>query len=216
MPANIYKNKAGERIPGVTTVIGSNLGWSKGGLMHWAWEEGINGRDYRETRDTAASIGTIAHKMVEYEIKGKKFDWPSMGQQMGANEEQIEQAQNAFNEFVNWRELVKFKLMKSEHLLISDQFNYGGQIDIAAVQGKTALIDIKTSNEIYPDHKIQLSAYDYLWNENYPGDPVNAWYILRLGKSGGFAYYSLPRIEIVTGFRAFKLLRELHDLKKKL
>ena len=82
MPANIYKNKAGERIPGVTTVIGSNLGWSKGGLMHWAWEQGINGLDYRETRDAAANTGTIAHKMVEYEIKGKKFDWPAMGYAM--------------------------------------------------------------------------------------------------------------------------------------
>jgi len=63
MPANIYKNAQGKRIPGVTTVI-SNLGWSKGGLMHWAWEQGINGIDYKETRDKAADTGTIAHAMA--------------------------------------------------------------------------------------------------------------------------------------------------------
>ncbi len=214
MPANIYKNKAGQRVPGVTTIIGSNLGWSKGGLMHWAWQEGIEGRDYKATRDKAADTGTIAHAIVEHEVKGEKFDWPKLGYDLGGNDEQIKQAENAFSAFMEWKDLMKFELLQSEHLLVHEKLNYGGQIDIAAVQNKRSIIDIKTSNAVYEDHKIQIAAYGKLWEENYPDKPIEPYYILQLGKDGSFAYHYYPDLD--NAFRAFVLLRELHDLKKKL
>jgi hypothetical protein len=212
MPANIYKNAEGLRVPGVTTVIGSNLGWSKGGLMHWAWQQGIDGLDYKATRDKAADTGTIAHAMVENEVKGIKFEWPKLGYDLGGNAEQVKQAENAFAAFVEWKELVKFELMFSEHLLVSEKHQFGGQIDIAAVQSKRAIIDIKTSNAVYEDHKIQIAAYGELWNENYPDKLIEAYYILQLGKDGSFTYHYYPNLD--NAFRAFLLLRELHDLKK--
>ena len=214
MPANIYKTADGKRVPGVTTVIGGNLGWSKNGLIHWAWEQGINGVDYKDARDKAADTGTIAHAMVEHEVKGEKFDWPGLGFQMGGNKEQIKQAQNAYAAFCEWKELVKFKLLFAEHLLVSEKYKFGGQIDIAAIQGKRAIIDIKTSNAIYEDHKIQVAAYGNLWNEHYPDDPIENYYILQLGKDGSFSYHYWP--DLSNAWRAFLLLRELHDLKKKL
>ena len=212
MPANIYKNKEGVRVPGVTTVIGGNLGWSKGGLMHWAWQQGIDGKDYKESRDAAADTGTIAHAMVEHELKGEKFEWPKMGYDMGGNAEQIKQAENAFKAFSEWKELIKFELLFSEHTLISEKHQYGGQIDIAAIQNKRAIIDLKTSNAIYADHKIQIAAYGELWNENYPDEKIDNYYILQIGKDGGFAYYYYP--DLSSHFEAFLLLRRLHDLKK--
>ena len=215
MPANIYKNKEGKRVPGVTTIIGSNLGWSKGGLMHWAWQQGIDGLDYRETRDKAADAGTIAHSMVEHEVKGEGFDWPKLGYDLGGNAEQIKQAEHAFSAFTEWKELVKFKLLYAEHLLVSEQHQFGGQIDIAAVQNKRAIIDIKTSNAIYADHKIQIAAYGALWNEHYPDEPIEAYHILQLDKErGDFSYHYYA--DLSDHFEAFLLLRRLHDLKSKL
>ena len=216
MPANIYKNKDGERVPGVTTVIGGNLGWNKQQLMYWANQVGLDGKNHRDVSDKAADTGTIAHKMVEMELKGETFDWPGLGYQMGATQEQIKEAQHAYESFMEWVELVKFKLIYAEHTLVSEQYQFGGQIDIAAIQGKTAIIDIKTSNDIYADHKIQLAAYKHLWNENYPDNPVEKSYILRLGKQGGFTDRSLSDTEIEDGWHVFKLLRELHDYKKKI
>ena len=216
MPAKIYKNKDDKRVPGVTTIIGQNLGWSKGGLMHWAWEQGINGLDYRDTRDGAATTGTIAHAMVENEVKGIKFDWPGLAYKYNATPKQIKQAESAFAAFVRWKERVKFELVFAEHKLVSETYQYGGQLDLAAVQGRLALIDIKTSDNIYPDHIIQVAGYDNLWTENYPEKPIQEHYILRLGKNGGFSDTFIAEAEIEDGFRAFVLLRELHDLKKKL
>ena len=212
MPANIYKNKAGKRVPGVTTVIGSNLGWSKGGLMHWAWMEGIEGRDYKDTRDKAADIGTIAHAMVEADLTGK--NWPDLVDARGADDEMLGKATAAYGAFNEWAQGSKFTLLQSEHLLVSEKYQFGGQIDIAAVQGKRAIIDLKTSNAVYEDHKIQIAAYGELWNENYPDKLIEAYYILQLGKDGSFTYHYYPNMD--NAFRAFVLLRELHDLKKKL
>jgi hypothetical protein len=61
----------GTSVPSVTTVIGR---WKEsGGLIHWAWKLGMEGRDYRDVRDSAASSGTIAHAMVDASIRGIEF-----------------------------------------------------------------------------------------------------------------------------------------------
>jgi hypothetical protein len=71
MPTREYRNAAGELIPGNTTVIGSNLGWNKQPLMYWAWAEGRDGTNFRESRESAADAGTLAHAMIESDIKDR-------------------------------------------------------------------------------------------------------------------------------------------------
>src|SRR5215813_3071514 len=66
----------GVRVPGVTTVISTSLGWNKGALMHWAWSEGKEGRNYRDTQQSAADAGTLAHAMVEARIQKREFVAP--------------------------------------------------------------------------------------------------------------------------------------------
>jgi hypothetical protein len=212
MPANIYKNAQGKKIPGVTTVISSNLGWNKVSLMYWSWMEGIENRDYRDTRDKAAATGTIAHAMVEADLKVS--DWKDLVDLRGVDDSMLAQAESAFNAFKEWALGANFKLLKSEHLLVSEKYQFGGQIDVAAVQGRRAIIDLKTSNGVYGDHKIQIAAYSNLWDENYPDETIENHYILQLGKNGGFNYYLFPAPVIAAGWEAFKHLRALHDLKK--
>ena len=52
MATRVYKTQDGVRVPSVTTVISRFK--EAGALMYWAWNEGKEGRDYRETRDAAA------------------------------------------------------------------------------------------------------------------------------------------------------------------
>ena len=41
------------------------------------------------------------------------------------------------------------------------------------IEGKRWLIDIKTSNEIYTTHELQISAYAQLWNEANPTKKID-------------------------------------------
>jgi len=212
MPANIYLNKDGERVPGVTTVIGGNLGWNKQQLMWWANQQGLQGKNHRDVSDAAADVGTVAHALVEKELKGEVIEWPKLGLDAGLDEKQLKQAENAFTAFKEWRDLVNFKLLYSEHTIVHDELGYGGQIDVAAVQSRVSIIDLKTSKDVYPDHKIQIAAYGELYNYEHPEAPVEAYYILRIGKDGSFAYYYFPDLSLE--WEAFKCLLRLHELKK--
>lgn len=211
MPAHIYINAKGERVPGVTTIISGNLGWNKQALMYWAWNEGVNGRHYRETSQTAADIGTIAHAMVEADLKGK--DWQKLVDMRGVTDEMISKAEKAFHAWLNWKELVNFELLESEISLVHPYHDYGGTIDVAMIKNSVCITDLKTSKAVYPDHKIQLAAYGKLWNANFPRKKVQSYYLLQLGKEdGSFAYHNWP--ELNNAWKAFLSLKRLHNLKK--
>ena len=60
----------GSHVPSVTTIIGRFK--ESGGLIHWAWALGKEGKDYREVRDKAADAGTMAHDAVEAWVHGKR------------------------------------------------------------------------------------------------------------------------------------------------
>ena len=68
MPTQPYFNKAGQRLPSVTTIISRFK--ESGGLIHWAWNLGREGQDYRQVRDEAADAGTLAHAMIEEDNLG--------------------------------------------------------------------------------------------------------------------------------------------------
>ena len=208
MPLIIYKNSENKRISGVTTII-SSLGWNKQALMYWAWNEGIEGRNFRDTSQKAANIGTIAHAMIEADLKGKEFDSSKFDKDM------IDKAETAYLAWLEWKELVSFNLLESEKSLISEEHQFGGTIDIAVIKNVTAILDLKTSKDIYSDHKIQIAAYGKLWDENYPNNPIQAYYILQLGKEdGSFHYHYWPSLE--EAWEAFLALLKLHQLKKKI
>ena len=211
MALHIYRNAKGERVPGVTTVISGNLGWNKQALMYWANQQGLDGKHHREVSQTAADIGTIAHAMVEADLKGK--EWRDLVDLQGVTAVMIGKAEKAYSAWQEWKSLVNFQLLKSEESLVSEKYNYGGTIDVAMIKNSVCITDLKTSKAVYPDHKIQLAAYGKLWNANFPRKKVQSYYLLQLGKEdGSFAYHNWP--ELNNAWKAFLSLKRLHNLKK--
>lgn len=203
MPTQQYKLKDGNRVPGVTTVIGSQLGWNKNQLMYWSWTQGRSGLDFRETKDDAADLGTLVHSLIEQEMKGVRPEIPK-------------QAEASLLAFYEWRDAFQLKSTDSEVALVSEKYRYGGTIDYPAiVSGRRVILDLKTSKGVYPDHRIQLSAYGQLWDEHHPEDPVTGFHLLQVGKEDASFHHhywpSLPR-----EFEAFYLLRGLYDLQKEI
>ncbi len=159
-------------VPGVTTILGVI---AKPVLISWANRMGLAGIDTTKFVRVAADVGTICHEMIECELTGKEFDET----QYSAMD--IEKAQAGMIRFYDILRINELKNTMSELRLVSEKYHYGGTCDIYGLcNGKRTLIDIKTSNGIYVEHKIQVSAYRQLLEEH--GYPVEQTIIARVGK----------------------------------
>lgn len=195
------------RVPSVTTVISRFK--DAGGLIHWAWNLGKEGKDYREVRDDAASAGTMAHSAVENWIKGDPVAF------QGAPEV-CKRAEVAFGAFLKWADQTHLKVTHQEIPLISEQYRFGGTFDAILVDGKRAMGDWKTSAKVYPEYLVQVAAYGKLWEENRPDEPIDGGYhLLRFDKEYG-DFHAHWWGELDKAWQAFLHLRELYEINKEL
>lgn len=205
MPTQVYRTQDGKRVPGTTTIIGKRK--EADGLLHWAWTCGVDGIDYRVARDAAANAGTIAHAMVECDIKGQPFDrtpWTA---------DLLERADSAFEAYQQWRKQSRLEPIASELALVSEVHRFGGTIDLVFRDsgGRVMMADLKTSNALYYDHLVQVAAYSLLWDEHNPFDPITEFHILRFAKEhADFAHHRFSQLD--NAKRMFLLMREQYDL----
>lgn len=198
----------GEKIPGVTTICGQ---LDKPALVYWAFKLGQENPDstLRECQQSALDIGTLAHDMVEAHILGIKCDMPD-----NITQEIYDAANQSFQNFLVWAEQNKMEVIATEQSFISEQYRYAGTLDaVVTLNGKLGVVDWKTSKDVYPEMKLQLAAYGNLMIEG--GMEIQGGYhVLRIDKeTGAFAHHWWENLD--TAFDAFKHLREVYDLMKK-
>lgn len=223
MPTIDYKNAKGEKVSGVTTIIGGNLGWKGEGLNHWnyyrGYDDGYQDRDegklkeyhYKRDIEKAADAGTIAHYLVECDIKGIKPDTSTFDKEL------LDKAETAFLNFLHWEQMVSFEPIAVEPHLVSEQYQYGLTPDlIARIQGKLALPDWKTGNAVYEDHLIQLAAYKHGWEETHPDQLITGgFHLIRFDKeTAAFTYHYWDNLD--DAWICFLSLLQLHNAHKQL
>lgn len=202
----IYKTQDGQRVPGATTITGL---LNKPFLITWANRLGLEGIDSTKYRDEAASIGTLAHEMVQAHLQGYELDTSTYSQR------DIDLAENALIKFYGWEKEHTIEPIICEIPLVSEKHRYGGTVDCyCKLDGVPTLLDFKTGKAIYPEMFFQLAAYEELLKEH--GYPVEQRRILRIGRdeTEGFEERSIPD----TGkyFDIFKHLLSVYYLKKEL
>jgi hypothetical protein len=206
-----YLNANGSRVIGVTTVV--NRFKDSGAIVHWAWKEGFEGRDYREKRDKAAETGGICHTWIDDHIHGReRTPFPN------AQPEQLEQAQKGFEAFQDWASQCRLEVIETETPLISEAFQFGGTFDaLALVAGKLVLFDWKTSNGVYADYIAQVAAYRQLLRERDGDKAPKAAQLLRFGKEyADFHAHSYPEAVLDIGWQFFERALVMHELDKKM
>jgi len=212
-PKGGYKNKAGKKVPGVTTIIGRFK--DSGGLLWWAFEQGKSAErgeinSLYDKRDEAAEAGTLAHTMVENHINGIESTLPE-------NPTDIQkQAWQGYQNYLKWAETTKIEVIEQEMEMVSEQYQFGGCPDAVMVKGELALGDWKTSNGVYPDYLIQLAAYKVLWEENHPDRPIiGGFHLCRFSKEhADFTHHFWSELD--DAWEQFKLFRRAYDINKKL
>jgi len=192
-----YKLADGTVVASVTTILSRFK--ESGALIHWSWDQGRQGVDYRATRDHAATAGTLAHMMAEAWFRGQP-----QRLSLSADGEVRSLATTSFQAFLSWakgqrlRPAVIEGVPQVEVRMVSERHRYGGMMD-ASLMGEhdeICLFDMKTSGGLYVDYLLQLAAYGALWDENNPGRPITGGYhLVRFDKvTGGFAHHWWPQL----------------------
>ena len=207
-----YYTKAGIRVPGVTTITGV---MDKPALVRWANNLGLQGIDSSKYVDELASVGTLAHYMIECRITGQEAVLDDYAPS------QIRAATIPYQKFLDWakaKNLQKNDFVVSEGQLVSEKHLFGGTIDICAVvNGRATLIDIKTAKGIFGEHKSQVAGgYRILCEEH--GYGVEDILILRIGRSEaeGFEEVRIGKEESDLHVKRFLICRELYAINQKI
>lgn len=167
-----YKLTNGQRVPSVTTVL-NILG--KPALIQWAWQCGMDGKDWKAVRDSAGDIGTLVHYLIMCHLTGQGPDTSEYSAQA------IDQAESCLIRFWDWEKQHTLKGIIIETPLVSELFQFGGTPDwYGELDGIPTLLDFKTSKGIYAEFFYQLGAYEVLLKEQ--GHWVDQARILRIGK----------------------------------
>ncbi len=194
-----YFLKDGSKVPGTTTICGAYK--DSGGLLHWAWEQGTKGLDYRQTRDKAGDIGTLVHAIIEAMLKGELP--PAVS----------EEAAKAVHAFLGWQRQNKIEIIEAEIQLVSEEYKYGGTLDaVGVIDEEYVLLDWKTSKGVYKNYLLQLAAYIQLWNENHPGMEIVKACLVRFSKTDGVCEpYFFPAEDLSVALTQFLAFREAYN-----
>jgi len=191
-------------VPGVTTVLGI---LSKPALIHWSWNLGMQGIDYRKFRDNLADVGTLSHQMILDYFNKVKTDTSEY------SKSQIELAENCLLSFWEWEKGHNIEVIMAEAQLVSIEYGYGGTIDcFCKLDGQPTLLDFKTGKAIYPEFFYQLAAYEQLLTE--AGQLIEVTRILRIGRDEdeGFEERSVGKLD--KQFEIFTHCLAIYNLKK--
>lgn len=202
--------------PSVTGIIGMKD--KSAGLVHWSLEQfaskmkrliettkpehldattlpalvDVAKDTWRVTKQQAADIGTIAHKVFEETLEGREVRLPLRYDAIvspNITQDMIDQANNAVDAGLQFIREHEIRIIQSEAPRWSPTHGYIGTGDlIAYIDGKLSVLDWKTSKRLYPTVRLQLSAYKHAYEEEYPQHEIEQRVAVNTGKDGSLSY----------------------------
>ena len=146
--------------PSVTTILQAYP--KDANFFKWLKE---NGEDSDAIRDAAGERGSNVHKMTENYDEGHEV---SLINESGRQQWSI-QEWSMFSRWVEFRNemMGSMKIMQTEMTLIDTDLQEAGTLDrFVVISGKRIILDLKTSNAIYPSYWLQLAAYKRLFERS--------------------------------------------------
>jgi hypothetical protein len=107
--------------------------------------------EHDRVRNAAAEYGIAVHSSIASYV-GNKSD--------------IDRNDPVIIAFRKWQDSALFEPIASEKLVFSREHGFAGTADlIGSINGRLALLDIKTGRGVYPEYQLQLAAYAVAWGE---------------------------------------------------
>lgn len=164
-----------------------------------AWiEQLINEAKMRpdKIKKDAATAGTDIHAIIDKLIHGETVSYP------------VEYAP-AVNAFLSWWNSSGIELVMGDTKVASLIHKFGGSLDaLGRRNGQYIILDWKTSNGIWPEYALQVSAYAQAFYETY-GIYVQEGIIVRFGKKLPIEFEVKKVCNLEASFQAFLRAKEL-------
>jgi hypothetical protein len=209
-----YQYDSQTYLPSVTEILSV---YPKGfGFENWLKDVGNNAS---QIADRAANSGTKVHNAVETIIAGIEVRWADDA----GNAQYTLEEWGMINKFYQFLTKHKPEIIASETQIYTLRHGYAGTIDLVIrMNGKTWLVDVKTSNYLHTGYELQLSAYATAWNENTETHKIDQTGILWLKAStrteGKKDAIQGPGWQLKTFERpyeqAFKVFQHTHEIWK--
>lgn len=130
------------------------------GFETWLAKNGVD--EAEAIKQAAADKGSKVHHAIVDIINGKtvRFDSRYINPSTGQSEELTAEEYSCVMSFVEWADENKVKFLKQDFVVVNTEVGYAGTVDFTCQIGdKFYLVDIKTSQSVYPSHEIQVAAY---------------------------------------------------------
>jgi hypothetical protein len=144
-------------IPSVTWICGH---YPKGvGFYKWLADKGWD--EAEAAKQAAGDKGSRVHKAIESLIDGEEITYETVFTNRNGEEAELAVDEwDAITSFAEWCKDVKPKFLFSEITVISKEYGFAGTVDaIAKIDGQMYILDWKTSQSVWPEYELQLSAY---------------------------------------------------------
>jgi hypothetical protein len=152
-----YLTGDGGYVPSVTTILEA---YPKD-ASYYKWLKDV-GQDADTIRDEAGRRGSIVHELTEKYDMGEEVSF--ITESGGPKFKMLEWSM--FERWVDFTNRYNPTIEMMECNMISSKLGFAGTLDrVIDLDGKKILLDIKTSNSIYPSYWLQLSAYAKLLKE---------------------------------------------------
>jgi hypothetical protein len=168
-----YRSAAGKKLPGSTSVLKYVATMDSDILCSWAAKEARQGRDWRQTRQSAGDHGTLVHELCETKLPNALVD---TDRPEGVSDEDWQKLQATYAAIREWYLKHEPKLVFAEEPLVSAAFNFGGTPDGVVVfprdipeykvkAGDPWLLDYKTGSMVGAKEVGQMASYRQLLAE---------------------------------------------------
>lgn len=170
---------------------------------------------YRDTKQEAADIGSLVHRVLEQALLGN-FDESMLPLEANAllapnlTSDMVELANNAIRAGLRFFGKHKIEVLSTERVVWSPKYAYVGTTDLLArVDGEMCVCDFKTAKSVYPENHIQLAAYQMALLEEQPELNIAKRWVIRVGKDGKLVDDARGNDTVDEDFLCFRALRKV-------
>lgn len=181
-----------EYFPSVTWIASY---YPKGVAFHkWLASKGWD--EAEAIKSAAGDKGSKVHRAIEDLLDGKEVKMDSLYANPTTEkaEELTLEEYECLMSFTAWWQAHKPTLLAKELVLTNREYGYAGTADLVCrIEDKVWLIDFKTSQNIWPEHRLQISAYAHALRDAH--QQIDTLGILQLGYRRNKHAYKFTEIE---------------------